>query len=438
MTLDQLPETASLQEGAELTQTQLHSWRQSELDYDLAIVGGGIVGLTLACALKDSGLKVALIEVQSPEQAAARRQAYALSLLSGRIFAGIGVWPQMSPDIAHFQRVRLSDADYPQAVEFRPEDLKTEAVYYGAEHSVLIKALQNFVRQCGSVSFLCPAQLISVDYQPQSVQLKVEMAGQERTLRAQLMVAADGARSRIRQQAGIGAVGWKYWQSCITAVLQPQKHHQNTAYERFWPNGPFAILPLPHNRCQIVWTVPHAKAEAIFALPRDQFLAALSRNYGDQMGALTLVSEPRLFQVQLRQSNCYVQPRLALIGDAAHCCHPVGGQGLNMGIRDAAALAEVLQTAFEQGEDIGQLRVLKRYERWRRLENWVVLGFTDFLNRCFSNTFLPLVILRRFGIHILQTIPPLKRLMLRLMTGFLGRIPQLAQRAPKEKDVNGH
>ncbi|MCG8366876.1 MAG: FAD-dependent hydroxylase [Pseudanabaenales cyanobacterium] len=427
MTLDQLPEIAPPQKPSQLTQPPLDSWRSPKLDYDLAIVGGGIVGLTLACALKDSGLRVALIEAQSLEQAAARRQAYALSLLSGRIFEGIGVWPQISPNITHFQRVRLSDADYPKVVEFRPEDLKTEAVYYGAEHSVLITALQNCVRQCGTVNFLCPARLISVDYQPQAVQLKIEMAGQVQTLRAQLMAAADGARSRIRQQAGIRTVGWKYWQSCITAVLKPEKPHQNIAYERFWPNGPFAILPIPHNRCQIVWTVPHTKAETILALPSDQFLAELSRHYGNQMGSLTLVSQPRLFQVQLMQSNCYVRPRLALIGDAAHCCHPVGGQGLNMGIRDAAVLAQVLQTGFEQGEDIGELHLLKRYERWRRRENWLVLGFTDFLNRCFSNTFLPLVILRRLGIQILQTIPPLKRLMLRLMTGFLGRIPDLAR-----------
>ena len=428
MTLDQLPEIAPHENTSQLNQSQLDSQRSPSLDYDLAIVGGGIVGLTLACALKDSGLRVALIEAQTPEQTAARRQAYAMSLLSGRIFKGIGVWPQISPHITHFQRVRLSDANYPQEVVFRPEDLNTKAVYYGAEHGVLITALQDCVRQCSSVSYLCPAQLIAVEHQPEAVQLKVEMAGQELTLRAQLMVAADGARSRIRQQAGIGSVGWKYWQSCITAVLKPEKSHQDTAYERFWPDGPFAILPLPGNRCQIVWTVPHTKAEAILALPREQFLAELSRNYGDQMGALTLVSEPRLFKVQLMQSNSYVQPRLALIGDAAHCCHPVGGQGLNMGIRDAAALAQVLQTGFARGEDLGDLRLLKRYEWWRRRENWLVLGFTDFLNRCFSNTFLPLVIVRRLGIQILQTVLPLKRLMLRLMTGLLGRTPNLAGR----------
>ncbi|MDJ0703283.1 MAG: FAD-dependent hydroxylase [Leptolyngbyaceae cyanobacterium MO_188.B28] len=425
MTLDQLPEIAPQEKKSPLNQTQLE--RSQGLDFDLAIVGGGIVGLTLACALKDSGLRVALIEAQSPEQTAARRQAYAMSLLSGRIFEGIGVWPQISPHITHFQRVRLSDADYPKEVVFRPEDLKTKAVYYGAEHGVLITALQNCVRQCKSVSYLCPAQLIEVDYQPQAVQLKVQMAGQERTLRAQLMVAADGARSRIRQQAGIGSMGWKYWQSCITAVLKPEKSHLDTAYERFWPDGPFAILPLPGNRCQIVWTVPHAKAEAILALPREEFLAQLSHNYGAQMGALTLVGEPRLFKVQLMQSNCYVQPRLALMGDAAHCCHPVGGQGLNMGIRDAAALSQVLQASFARGEDIGDLRALKRYERWRRRENWLVLGFTDFLNRCFSNTFLPLVIVRRLGIHILQVALPIKRLMLRLMTGLFGRTPNLAR-----------
>ncbi|KAB1991125.1 FAD-dependent monooxygenase, partial [Haemophilus parainfluenzae] len=151
--------------------------------------------------------------------------------------------------------------------------------------------------------------------------------------------------SPLRQQAGIGTVGWKYWQSCITAVLEPEYDHQNIAYERFWPSGPFAILPLPDHRCQIVWTAPHAEARRLLQLPSDQFMAELRRRYGAQMGDLKLVSEPLMFPVQMMQSQRYSQSRLALVGDAAHACHPVGGQGLNMGIRDAAALAEVITAA---------------------------------------------------------------------------------------------
>jgi 2-octaprenyl-6-methoxyphenol hydroxylase len=393
------------------------------LAVDVAIVGGGIVGLTLAAALRHSGLTVAVVEAQTPEQAAARQRAYAFSLTSARIFQDLGVWPLVAPGITHFQRVRLSDGDYPRAVEFSPDDTGTDAVYYGAEHTVLMQALQQTIA-AAPVHYLSSAKVVSVEPGTAAACLRVERDHQPVTLTARLLVAADGATSPLRQQAGISTFGWRYWQSCITALLEPEQPHQDTAYEKFWPSGPFAILPLPGNRCQIVWTAPHAEAKALLDLPPDQFMAELQRRYGSQMGQLKLLNQPRLFPVQLMQSKRYVQPRLALIGDAAHCCHPVGGQGLNMGIRDAAALAEVLVQAQQQQQDIGSLAVLRRYERWRRRENWLILSLTDFLTRCFSNRLWPLVLLRRLGIGILHRVRPLRRGALRVMTGRFGRIPQ--------------
>lgn len=407
--------------------------RATVIDYDLTIVGGSVVGLTLACMLRQSGLRVAVIELQPPEVGASRRQAYALSLVSARIFAGMGIWSDIEPHITRFDGVRLSDADHPQVVEFTAQDLNTEAIYYAAEHSVLMTALQKHIRQADMVDYLCPAHLHQVEYDDQAVTLQIEQDDKVRFVQTRLLVAADGARSRIRQQAGIDTDGWKYWQSCITVLLQPEQSHQNTAYERFWPSGPFAILPLPNNRCQIVWTAPHAEAEAMMALSPDQFMTELMQRYGNQMGRLTPLSDPLLFRVQLMQSQQYMKPRLALVGDAAHCCHPVGGQGLNMGIRDAAALTQILQQAQHRGEEIGSLRVLKRYQRWRKLENYLILGFTDFLDRCFSNHWLPLVWLRRQGIWVLKMIPFARRLALRVMVGLFGRLPELAQRsAPRD------
>ncbi|NJL48753.1 MAG: hypothetical protein HC929_16320 [Leptolyngbyaceae cyanobacterium SM2_5_2] len=199
------------------------------------------------------------------------------------------------------------------------------------------------------------------------------------------------------------------------------------AYERFWPSGPFAILPLPGRRCQVVWTAPQAEAEAILQLPEAEFMAELERRYGPQMGRLKRLTPPALFPVQLMQCDRYVLPRLALVGDAAHSCHPVGGQGLNMGIRDAAALAEVLTAAYQHGENLGSLPVLRRYERWRRWENWIILSFTDVLTRTFSNQIGPIVVLRRLGLWSLNRVPLLRHLALRLMTGRLGRVPQVAR-----------
>lgn len=397
-------------------------------DYDLAIAGGGIIGLTLASALNNSGLKVVVIEAKPQSVAAAKGQAYAVHLLSGRIFAGIGVWDEILPQIAHFSHVQLTDADYSQAVNFETTDLGTEVLGYVAEHQALLEPLQDFVKKCENISYLCPAEVLETRYQPSGVEISLQMDGEIKTIRTRLMVAADGAKSRTRQAAGINTRGWQYWQSCIVAFVKPEKGHNNTAYEKFWSSGPFAVLPLPENRCRIVWTAPHDEAKALIALNDEDFLAELTRRYGAQMGKLELQGDRFVFPVQLMQSDRYVLPRLALVGDAAHCCHPVGGQGLNMGIRDAAALAQVLHKAYSQGEDIGDLAVLKRYESWRKQENLTILGFTDLLDRVFSNNFLPVVIVRRIGLLVLRRVPPIKVFALKLMTGLKGRTPEIAQK----------
>ncbi len=397
-------------------------------DYDLAIVGGGIIGLTLACALKDSGLKILLIEARVQSAAIAKGQAYAVQLISSRIFQGIGVWEQILPKIATFKQICLSDADYPGVVQFHPTDLGTEDLGYVAEHQALLQPLQDFLQECPNVTYLCPAEVVKTQYLSEVAVIDIQIGGEIQTIRTHLVVAADGSRSRIREAAGINTRGWQYWQSCIVAFVKPEKSHHNIAYEKFHASGPFAILPLPGNRCRIVWTAPHAEAKAICALDDQQFLGELRRRYGEQMGELELLGDRFVFPVQLMQSDRYVQSRLALIGDAAHCCHPVGGQGLNLGIRDAAALAQVLQTAHQQGEDIGDLQILHRYESWRKQENLTILGFTDLLDRMFSNTFLPIVVVRRIGLWVMQRVPLVKVFALKLMVGLKGRMPELAQR----------
>jgi 2-octaprenyl-6-methoxyphenol hydroxylase len=407
--------------------TQTPPLPHQTFDYDVAIAGGGIVGATLACALKNSGLRVVLIEAQPPSLAVARRQAYALSLLSGRILQGIGVWDKILPQITTYQQIRLSDAAHPGIVQFHPSDLGMNDLGYVGEHRPLLQSLYEFLADCPNVSWLCPAEVVNVEYQPSGVEIKLRVDGEIRQLRSRLIVAADGARSHIRTAAGIGTHGWKYWQSCVTVRIKPEKSHNNTAFERFWPSGPMGVLPLPDNRCQVVWTAPHAEAQALKELDEKEFLALLEHRTGGLLGRLELDSDRLLFPVQLMQSDRYTQSRLALIGDAAHCCHPVGGQGMNLGIRDAAALAQVLHDAHQRGEDIGDIRILKRYERWRKTENLVILGFTDFLDRLFSNRWLPVVAVRRLGLWGLRTVQPLKVLALRLMTGLLGRHPQVAQ-----------
>ena len=437
--------------------------RDSDFDYDVAIAGAGISGATLAAALKDSGLRVALIDPQPQSIVAARQQVYAITLLSGDIFQAIGVWDKILPKITAFKEIRLSDADYPGIVQFLPKDLGRERLGYAAEHETLLSALQEFLKECSHITWICPAEVTNVDYQKDgavietrsipsapglvaesssteiATEVGTELGTQLETkvgrFRVRLLVAADGKKSAIRKAAGISTKGWKYWQSCITTKVKPEKPHQNTAYERFWPSGPFAILPLTGNRCNIVWTAPHAEAKALAGLDDANFLKELKKRYGDRMGNLELLGPRFVFPVQVMQSDRYVKPRLALIGDAAHCCHPVGGQGLNLGIRDAGAIAQVLTVAHQQGEDIGSQAVLERYERWRQLENLTILGFTDFLDRMFSNNWLPATIVRRLGLSVMQNLAPIKKYFLRLMTGQTGRHPELVRQLVGERSV---
>lgn len=406
------------------------------VDYDVTIVGGGIVGTLAACLLEGTGLRVALLEFAPNSAAAARGQAYSISQLSSRIFAGLGIWQQIRPQIETYQYVELSDAGHTQVVKFSPQDTQTHTLGYVAEHRVLLAELQTKLRQCHHVDWLCPAQVVKAEFNADINSLTVSVGEETRQIRSRLVIGADGSRSFMRQAAHISTIGWKYWQACIVAFIKPEKFHNNIAYERFQPEGPFAILPLPNGICRIVWTAPKAEAERLLQIDRTTFLCELSQRYGNQMGKLELLGERSIFPVQLLQSRQYVQPGLALIGDAAHCCHPVGGQGINLGIRDAAALVEIITDAVQQGEDFAQLHVLKRYQQWRWWENLAILGFTDILNRIFSNRIWPIVGLRQLSLWIMAHIPPIRSFTIQLMLGMIGRAPQIATHEPIEPTIS--
>jgi 2-octaprenyl-6-methoxyphenol hydroxylase len=401
----------------------------NRLDYDIAIVGGGIIGNTLAVALQNSGLRVVSIESQVESVSISKGRAYAISILSGQIFAGCGIWEQVLPQVTQFSQIQISDADYAGVVKLYPQDLGTTALGYAASHEVLLTALQAKLHSAANITSLCPAQVIGVDYTDTLAEIAIQTPDEPTPtkIRASLVIGADGAKSKLRTQAGIQTAGWNYWQSCVTATIVPEIPHQNVAYERFWFDGPLGVLPLADGRCQVVWTAPHHQAEALRDLPVAEFLQELEHCTGGILGKLALDSQRWLFPVKLMQSQQYTAQRLALIGDAAHCCHPVAGQGMNLGIRDAAALAEILVAAHQAGEDIGSDAVLNRYTNWRKPENWAILAFTDFLDRTFSTRILPIVLVRRLGLILLDRIPLFRHIALRVMTGLAGRIPQSAK-----------
>ena len=410
------------------TATTLDSVTQNipAIHCDVAIVGGGIVGLTLAAALKSSGLKVVIVDASPRQAGLRRRRAYAVTLMSGRILSGLGIWPTVLPQVTTFNTIRLADATCPTILDLQPGDLGTTELGYVAEHGVLVSALHQHLTDMEHLIWWDTTTLTDAHHHHSGVTLFVQRDGQPRRIEAKVLIAADGARSPIRQRTQIKTDGWKYWQSCVTAVIRPEHDHGNIAREHFWPSGPFATLPLPGNRCQIVLTAPHQEAQRYMAMTDDEFLAVLDERYGHQLGQLELLTPRQLFPVQLMHSRQYIRSRLALVGDAAHCCHPVGGQGMNLGIRDAAALAQVLTTAHQRGQDIGSTAVLKQYERWRWWENLAILAFTDALDRSFSTDWFAIRVLRRLMLRLMKRIGILKRVALWLMTGGLGRSPRLA------------
>ncbi|MCS7030164.1 MAG: FAD-dependent monooxygenase [Gloeomargarita sp. SKYG116] len=393
-------------------------WTPGTWDYDVLIVGGSLVGLTLAAWLGPHGLRVLVVEAQEGLAGTAAR-VYAVMPLTERIWQAVGVWPQLKAVLQLYERIDLTDQGQ-HPIVFTPTDLGGRP-WLGSvgEQRCLWPVMREFIAQTPNVTYWEGTRLLDMVVTPTAAKATLERQGQLLHLSVGLVVGADGARSQVRQRAGIKTWAWPYWQSCLTTVLYADE--PPVAYERFWPAGPLALLPLPDHRWGIVWTLPHQDAQRLLPASAEEFLAHL-RPYLP-FTEVTEVGPRHCFPVEWRQARRYVQPRLALIGDAAHRCHPVGGQGMNLGIRDAATLGEVLVTAHQRGEDIGQLPVLRRYERWRWPQVLLSLLFTDTLNRVFSQGWEPLVTMRALVLQTMQRVGVLRRLSLHFMTGLWGRLP---------------
>ncbi len=278
-----------------------------------------------------------------------------------------------------------------------------------------------------NIEVICPAV-------PAELSLAEDTAGMVldsgRTLSARLIVAADGADSRVRAMAGIATQGWRYDQQGVVATVTPQRSHRDTAWQRFLPEGPLAFLPLGEGRCSIVWSTSPAQAARLLALDEGAFCKELSSASEGVMGDIVASGPRAAFPLRLQHARDYVRPRLALIGDAAHCVHPLAGQGVNLGLLDAAALAEVLRDAQLAGRDIGALKTLRRYERWRKGDNLLMMGVMDGFKRLFGTAWSPLRLARNAGLSFTDRLQPVKDFIMRRAMGLEGDLPRLAAVAP--------
>jgi 2-octaprenyl-6-methoxyphenol hydroxylase len=396
---------------------------------DVVIGGGGMVGATLALALAQGGLKVIVVDPVPPAAATDAKfdgRVSALSYSSQRMFQALGVWPQLEKDAQPILDILVTDAPLGGAPS--PFSLHFDSSEIGRPMGAI--AENRYIRRClfdaldaeKNITLIAPAAMTGLEEQGGKI---VASLSNGETSSASLAVAADGRESPMRDEMGLGVIGWSYPQMGIVATVEHEKPHEGVAYEHFLPSGPFAILPMTGSRSSLVWTEKDTLAPVMMKLPDDEFNAEIAKRFGDHLGATKAAGPRWSYPLKFHLARSFVKPRFALCGDSAHGIHPIAGQGLNLGLKDAAALAETLLDSARLGLDIGALDVLKRYERWRRFDSFTLAAATDGLNRLFSNDIAPLRIARDLGLGIVDGIAPLRRFFMRHAGGDIGKLPRL-------------
>jgi 2-octaprenyl-6-methoxyphenol hydroxylase len=398
---------------------------------EVLIAGGGLTGLLLATACAGAGIEVAIVDPTDPATELDKRfdgRCSALAHGSRQVLAALGLWPEIGPWAEPILEIRVADDESLLFLHYDHRQLETGApLGYVVENLVLRRALIERARSLPTLSFLTPLIVGSVET---STFAAVTALADGRRIKSRLVVAADGQKSSLRRGAGIGAVEWRYRQTAIVTTVRHQRPHGGIAVEHFLPAGPFAILPMNGNRSSIVWTEGGQLAARLAGLPDAAFAAELAARFGDFLGTVELIGARWTYPLGLMLAERYIARRLALVGEAAHVIHPIAGQGLNLGIRDVAALAELVIDARRLGLDIGDDGLLERYQRWRRFDTLLLAAVTDGLNRLFSNSIAPVRLARDLGFAVVHRLPPLKRLLMRDAMGIVGDLPRLVRGEP--------
>jgi len=407
--------------------------RIPELEYDLLVVGGGMVGAALALACSAQGLKIAVVESREPSRDWPKGEVdlrvSALSRASQRILDRLGrgptAWERIQGlGVSPYREMRVWDAVGGASIHFDSADLGEPDLGHIVENRVTQLALWEQLEAAADIHLLCPARGLRLSLTPERALLDLDDG---RRLVARLLVGADGRDSWVRAQAGITTSGWDYDQQAIVANVQTTRPHGETAWQRFLPTGPLAFLPLADGRCSIVWSAVEARAWQLMALDDAAFLAELEAAFERHLGPLVAVGRREAFPLRLQHADRYVLPRLALIGDAAHAIHPLAGQGVNLGFLDAAQLADNIAEALARGRDIGGLWTLRRYERARRGGNMAMLGAMEVFKRLFGNRNPLLVAARNLGLAVTDRLPGLKQLFIEQALGQGENVPNLAR-----------
>jgi 2-octaprenyl-6-methoxyphenol hydroxylase len=403
-------------------------------DCDVAICGGGMVGATLAVALAPLGLRIVLIEAVAPgapEPPSFDERTTALANGSVRVYRTLGAWRGMEREATPIRRIHVSEQGRFGVARIDAAEQGLDALGYVVSNRAVGAALWPAVSGLANVRVIAPGRVTDTSNEGATRRLAIETEAGSRAVEARLVIAADGARSHLRERVGITATHWDYEQTAIVATLTTQRFHDHVAYERFTSHGPLAVLPLADGRCGLVWTHAPDGAARMLALPDAEFLAELQAAFGMRLGRLLGVGRRQAYELALTRAERHTAPRFAIVGNAAQGLHPIAGQGFNLGLRDAASLAEVLAEAIADGDtDPGSTGTLDAYAAWRDEDRRRIVGFTDGLVRLFGTPLGLVRNLRGLGLLAFDVLPPAKSAMARLSVGAAGRIPRLARGVP--------
>ena len=389
---------------------------------DVIVVGGGLTGGTLSCALAEKGLEVTLVDQIDPHTTiSADGRSFALSRSSYNIFSKLGMWPEQATPIT---KIHTSDGLLPQWIEYHEDDVNGGPLGYVVDSGLLKSRILEKVLLSKNIRLYAPTSVIRLE-RTESHALIETNSGE--ILKAPLCIAADGKFSTLRTWAEIPLIQWSYDQIAIVCNMAHTLPHNNQAFEHFLASGPLAFVPRQGNESGLVWSIEKEKAEVLMTLSEQEFTEEIQHLFGFALGTLTLSSQRRSFPLSVCLPKQLVDSRFALVGDAAHTFHPVAGQGLNVGLRDVAALAEVLTDAFSLGLDLGSITVLNRYQKWRRMDILSMTFLTDGMVRIFSNQSRTLARARSIGFGLTKHLTPLKHFMIRHAMGGTGKVPYLAR-----------
>jgi 2-octaprenyl-6-methoxyphenol hydroxylase len=404
-------------------------------DCDVLIVGGGLNGPVLALALAQGGLTSVVLDAGHPALRAAPDfdgRAYALALASRRMLGALGLWARVADQAQPIEEIVISDGRAgegasPLFLHFDQHEIEAGPMGHILEDRFLRAALAQAMRETEGVELRAPVRAVGQEATPGGVAVTLEDGSR---LEAGLLVACDGRSSEVARRAGIGRRGWDYGQTSLVCAIAHERPHQGVAHQFFMPEGPLAILPLRGDRSSIVWTEAQDRAAAVMRLDAEGYLEALRPRFGDFLGEIRLEGARYSYPLGLSLADAWVGPRLALVGDAAHGIHPLAGQGLNLGLRDVAALAEVLTAARRRGQDPGAADVLADYQRWRRFDTVAMAVATDGINRLFSNDNPLLRLGRDLGLGLVNRLPALRRALIAEAAGAAGDLPRLLRGRP--------